>query len=42
MTEFLELVKERRSASNFLPGYSISEQELNEIFEIVKLGSLCF
>ena len=42
MTEFLELVKERRSASNFLPGYSISEQELNEIFEIVKLAPSAF
>ena len=42
MTEFLELVKERRSASNFLPGYSISEQELNEIFEILKLAPSAF
>ncbi|MFD2442673.1 nitroreductase family protein [Bacillus sp. CGMCC 1.16607] len=42
MTDFIQLIKERRSASNFLPEYSIKKEELNEIFELVKLGPSAF
>lgn len=42
MTAFEQLVKERRSAMNFLPDQPISEQELNEIFELVKFGPTAF
>ncbi|GEL04684.1 nitroreductase family protein [Rummeliibacillus stabekisii] len=42
MTEFTQLVKERRSASNFLPNYEISQEELDEIFGLVKLGPSAF
>ncbi|WP_062353543.1 nitroreductase family protein [Bacillus kwashiorkori] len=38
MSSFLELVRDRRSASNFLPNNPISEEQLQEIFEIVKLS----
>lgn len=38
MSEFVQIVKERRSASNFLEGHPITEHELNEIFELVKLA----
>lgn len=38
MAEFIELVKERRSASNFLPDHEITKKDLDEIFELVKLG----
>lgn len=39
MSDFIQLVKERRSATNFLPGYSITKEALNEIFELVKQGA---
>ncbi|MDO7905495.1 nitroreductase family protein [Paenibacillus sp. JX-17] len=42
MTDFMELIKNRRSASNFLPDHPISQQELNEIFELVKLAPSAF
>ncbi len=42
MTEFTQLVKERRSASNFLPEYTITKEELDSIFELVKLGPSAF
>jgi putative NAD(P)H nitroreductase len=42
MAEFETIVKERRSASNFLPDNPISRKELNEIFEMVKLGPTAF
>lgn len=42
MTDFIQLVKERRSAANFLPGHLITREELNEIFELVKLGPSAF
>ncbi|RDW20048.1 nitroreductase family protein [Oceanobacillus arenosus] len=42
MSEFERVVKERRSASNFLPNNMISRKELNEIFEMVKLGPTAF
>jgi putative NAD(P)H nitroreductase len=38
MADFIQLVKERRLASNFLPDHSITKEELNEIFG-VKLPS---
>lgn len=40
--EFESLIKERRSASNFLPDHPISKDELNEIFQMVKLGPSAF
>ncbi|MEC2077920.1 nitroreductase family protein [Metabacillus fastidiosus] len=42
MTDFIQLVKERRSASNFLPDQTIKKEELNEIFELVKLSPSAF
>ncbi|MBA9027191.1 nitroreductase family protein [Peribacillus huizhouensis] len=42
MADFIQLVKERRSASNFLPDHMITKEELNEIFELVKLGPSAF
>ncbi|OMF26533.1 nitroreductase family protein [Paenibacillus sp. FSL H8-0548] len=42
MTSFEELVKERRSASNFLPDHPISKKELDEIFTLVKFGPTAF
>ncbi|MED4400406.1 nitroreductase family protein [Metabacillus fastidiosus] len=42
MTDFIQLVKERRSASNFLPVQTIKKEELNEIFELVKLSPSAF
>ncbi|MFD1957838.1 nitroreductase family protein [Paenibacillus thailandensis] len=40
--EFSELVKERRSASKFLTDVSITEDELNEIFNEVKYAPSAF
>ncbi|MGG3927294.1 nitroreductase family protein [Metabacillus fastidiosus] len=42
MTDFIHLVKERRSVSNFLPDQTIKKEELNEIFELVKLSPSAF
>ncbi|MGG1592347.1 nitroreductase family protein [Terribacillus saccharophilus] len=42
MTQFTELVNERRSASNFLPDNPITKKELDEIFNLVKLGPSAF
>ena len=42
MAEFLDIVKERRSASNFLEGNPITKEELNNIFEAVKLAPSAF
>lgn len=42
LAEFVELVKERRSASNFLPDQPISKAELAEIFEMVKFAPTAF
>ncbi|QED49408.1 nitroreductase family protein [Cytobacillus dafuensis] len=42
MTEFKALIKERRSASNFLPDHPISKEELNKIFEMVKFAPSAF
>jgi len=40
--EFEKLVKERRSASNFLEGEVITDKELNDIFSLVKLAPSAF
>ncbi len=42
VTDFINLMKERRSASNFLAGHPITEAELNDIFNLVKLGPSAF
>ncbi|MGP3609841.1 nitroreductase family protein [Anoxybacteroides rupiense] len=42
MESFTQVVKERRSAHNFLENHPISEKELNEIFELVKLAPSAF
>ncbi len=42
MSDFVQLLKDRRSASNFLPDHPILEDELNDIFELVKLGPSAF
>ncbi|QPA31123.1 nitroreductase family protein [Thermaerobacillus caldiproteolyticus] len=42
MENFEQLVKERRSASNFLENHPISTKELDEIFELVKLAPSAF
>ncbi|MEH7381087.1 nitroreductase family protein [Bacillus sp. JJ1533] len=42
MTEFSSLVKERRSASNFLPDHPITKEELDEIFGLVKFAPTAF
>ncbi|MHA7966465.1 nitroreductase family protein [Paenibacillus sp. CAU 1782] len=38
MDEFVKLVNERRSASNFLENNPITKQELDEIFQLVKMA----
>ncbi|MCY7781671.1 MULTISPECIES: nitroreductase family protein [unclassified Bacillus (in: firmicutes)] len=42
MAEFLQLVNERRSASNFLPDHPITKEDLNEMFEWVALAPSAF
>lgn len=42
MAEFQQLIKDRRSATNFLEDQSITKEELNEIFELVKLAPSAF
>ncbi|OEH92455.1 nitroreductase family protein [Bacillus solimangrovi] len=42
MGQFEQLVKERRSAANFIEGEEITEKELNEIFELVKFAPSAF
>ncbi|MFO1444698.1 nitroreductase family protein [Bacillus sp. Bva_UNVM-123] len=42
MSEFEQLIKERRSASNFLENNPISKEELTKIFELVKLAPSAF
>lgn len=42
MADFIELVKERRSANNFLSDYHITQHELNEILGLVKLAPSAF
>ena len=42
MTQFIDLVNKRRSAGNFLDNSPITKEELNEIFELVKLAPSAF
>lgn len=42
MGEFLDVYKERRSAAKFLPDVQITEKELDEIFNLVKLAPSAF
>ncbi|MBS4174755.1 nitroreductase family protein [Bacillus sp. FJAT-49736] len=42
MTQFIDLVNKRRSTSNFLDNIPITKEELNEIFELVKLAPSAF
>lgn len=42
MTNFATLVKERRSANLFLPGYEISDAELNDMLGLVKYAPSAF
>src|SRR5690554_2794500 len=42
MSDFQTLVKERRSASNFEAGHTVTEEELMRIFEVVKYGPSAF
>lgn len=42
MTEFQTLIKERRSASNFVEGYEVTQEALMKIFEVVKYGPSAF
>ncbi|MGG0655477.1 nitroreductase family protein [Rummeliibacillus pycnus] len=42
MTDFIQLVKERRSASNFQADHPIKLEELHEIFDLVKLAPSAF
>nr|WP_211184703.1 nitroreductase family protein [Paenibacillus lemnae] len=40
--EFSEIVKKRRSANNFLADHPITQKELDEIFDLVKLSPSAF
>lgn len=42
MSEFTDLVKGRRSASKFIQGIDIPEQDLNEMFNLVKYAPSAF
>lgn len=42
MANFVQLVKDRRSASNFLPEQPITKEDLDEMFELVKLSPSAF
>jgi putative NAD(P)H nitroreductase len=42
MSEFIELLKSRRSASKFLPDHPISREELDEMFSLVKFAPSAF
>ncbi len=42
MSEFMELLKGRRSASKFLPNHPISREELDEMFSLVKFAPSAF
>lgn len=41
-TDFITLLKSRRSANKFLPGIDISNEELDEIFQLVKYAPSAF
>ncbi|WP_425436287.1 hypothetical protein [Paenibacillus rigui] len=38
MSEFIPLLKERRSANKFIPGVEILDKELEEMFQLVKFA----
>ena len=42
MTDFVQLVKDRRSANYFLPNQPITEADLKEIYELLKLAPSAF
>lgn len=42
MKSFQQLVEERRSANNFLPGHPITEKDLNDIFRVLKFTPSAF
>lgn len=42
MTDFIQLIEARRSASNFLMDNPVPQKDLNEIFEMVKLAPSAF
>lgn len=42
MSEFIPLLKERRSANKFIPGVEILDKELEEMFQLVKFAPSAF
>ncbi|SFL95467.1 putative NAD(P)H nitroreductase [Paenibacillus sp. 1_12] len=42
MSDFITLLKARRSATKFIPGVEITDQELDEIFSLVKFAPSAF
>ncbi|WP_240415608.1 nitroreductase family protein [Paenibacillus periandrae] len=42
MSDFINLLKARRSATKFIPGVEITDQELEEIFSLVKFAPSAF
>lgn len=42
MSDFKQLIKERRSANNFIKGVKIPKEDFIEIFELLKLAPSCF
>lgn len=42
MTELKDIIKNRRSANNFIEGVEVSKEEFSEIFELLKLAPSCF
>lgn len=42
MSDLREIIKDRRSANNFIEGHIIPKEDFNEIFELLKLAPSCF
>jgi putative NAD(P)H nitroreductase len=42
MSELINLIKERRSANNFIEGIKIPDKDFTDIFELLKLAPSCF
>jgi putative NAD(P)H nitroreductase len=42
MSELMHVIKERRSANNFIKGVKIPKEDFVEIFELLKLAPSCF
>lgn len=42
MSELKTIIKERRSANNFIEGVKIPKKDFDEIFELLKLAPSCF